>query len=149
MRRATLALAVAGLVCSHQNAGAVVVSGSLYEDSAQNACGMVDVCAVSFAVLPSVTAGKLVRVTEIGCEFVASLPVRRVSLILTDQGGLNPRRTHYLPAPNQSGQFTYRTPVDFTISGGPPRQLLLYVVTENTSAILNAYCTIVGTVSAQ
>lgn len=148
MRKLAIAVIVAaGLVGFHRSAAALTVSGTLYEDSVQLACGPASSCLLTFSVLPPSTTGKLVRIADVSCEFVASQKVTGVRLLLTDQG-LNERRPHYLPSPNQSGQFTYRSPVDFTITGGPPRQLWLVINAESTSNILNGSCTIVGTISA-
>jgi len=145
MRRAVLsALSVAALIAGAVPASALTVSGKLYEDTATGNCGSVQ-CNVVFSVAPEITAGKLIRITDLGCIFIANNTVERVTFYVTDNG-FNPRRYHYLTAPFRSGTFTYSFPIDYTFTGGPPRQPYMTFITASPNSQLTVTCTITGTI---
>lgn len=140
----SIALAVAAGTASQ--AQAVVVSGSLYEDF--GTCTGAGGCTVPFTVLPSSTTSKLVRTTEVTCQFNGPGTVTQISLFVMDNGS-NSRRFHYLSPPVRSGTVTYNQQVDYTVSGGPPRQMGLQVLLSNDTDSITANCLIVGTISTQ
>jgi len=139
-------LAFAALVASP--AGAVTVSGTYYEDTADVSCPNTDVsCALNFAVLPSSTTGQFLTLTGISCYMYLSQPWIGSVLRITDTGA-NERRPHFIEGNRLSGPVYPQRPLAVKISGGPPRQLKLLIV-SSAPGTFYAQCTIVGTLSSQ
>lgn len=148
MRNATLHAAALALLACTSPASALTISGTYFEDSGINVCSSNCTGAtVLFNVFPAQLNGKFVNLTEIGCFMTASQAVTGMAVYVTDNGG-NSRREHPLNATNRSGFWSFREPINFKITGGPPRQPSFFFQT-NVGATLSARCTIVGTISDQ
>lgn len=142
---AASAITASLLAATPQIAYALTVSGTLYEDSAETTCNGQTACALSFSVAPTITAEKNIRITELGCDMNMSQSVIRLRMFVTDQGD-NVRRFHYLEPRNKTGRYTFREPVDYIFTGGPPRQLAIQFDTAAASATFSVNCTVVGSI---
>ena len=142
---AVSAIAASALFGLPQIGHALTVSGTLYEDSAETTCHGAKACVLHFTVAPSITAEKNIHITELGCDMVMSQPMTRLRMFVTDQGD-NVRRIHPLEPRSKTGNYTFRELVDYTFTGGPPRQLAIQIDTAVDSNSFGVICTIVGSV---
>lgn len=145
---AGMLLAVSGIAISTP-AGAVTISGTMYEDTVSAQCSTTLDCIVQFP-LSSAIAGKFLNVEDISCSGIIGKPFRAGMLFLTDGGLTNIRRKRglTLAGPNLLGNFSWHEAVKFKISGGPPRVLNIEMFTSESTST-SGECTIVGTISAQ
>jgi len=133
--------AVAALIAGH--AHAVTLSGTYYEDSGAKTCNNEVVCTLLLTTLPSATTGSFLFLSEVSCKIRAGSVLESLSVAVTDNG-LNGRRTHFLTGENRVGTQSIRSPIDFKISGGPPRQIAITAEGADTSILTSLQCTIVG-----
>jgi len=128
-------------------AGAITLSGSYYEDNASNYCSQLPDCIISFAPFPSSTSGQFITITEVGCIVNSSATFATAYIWITDNGQ-NYRRIQPLDTTRSTGWSSFRQQVNFKVSGGPPRQLLLTVSLGGVTGVISGQCTIIGTISA-
>jgi len=127
-------------------ASAITISGTYYEDTQSTGCNSDPNCAVDFAQFPSTLTGMFVTITEVSCDYYSDQPLTEVFLGVTDAGA-GFRRPHHITVPGNAGNWTFGAKMTFKITGGPPRAPRLRLV--SASGIINAGCTIVGTISNQ
>lgn len=144
---AYLFLATLGAAASTP-ASAATVSGTYFEESASVDCSSnVFNCVIRFAQLPSTLTGKLLTITEISCTVYAAQVLLQGYMYVTDAGA-NLRRQHAFAVARASGYSSLVEPVNFKITGGPPRQLFVYLHQEPVGTMF-AECTVVGSISDQ
>lgn len=144
---AYLFLAMLGAAASTP-ASAATVSGTYFEESASVDCSSnVFNCVIRFAQLPSTLTGKLLTITEISCTVYAAQVLLQGYMYVTDAGS-NLRRQHAFAVARASGYSSLVEPVNFKITGGPPRQLFVYLHQEPVGTMF-AECTVVGSISDQ
>lgn len=127
-------------------ASAVTVSGTYYEDTNSIGCNVAGPCNLDFAQFPTSLNGMFVTITEVSCDYYAAQPLTEVILGITDAGA-NFRRPHHITVAGNAGNWTFGARMTFKVAGGPPRMPRLLLIVP--SGIINAGCTIVGTISSQ
>lgn len=140
---------VASLVFAIQQAGAVTVSGSYYEDTIPRSCSNATTCNILFAQLPASTSGLFVTITEVGCTVFTDKVLTDAFIEVTD-AGTNGRRQHPLDIPERTGNASFNEHITFKITGGPPRQPRIIIGAGNGApGLIQTLCTIVGTISSE
>lgn len=140
-----VAAALAGL---SQPANALTISGAYFEEVAVGDCNGDGACTVVFPVLPSATTGFFINLTEVNCFTIVTKGLRSGRLYIADNG-VNARRFHAFNVDKSPGETSFRDPMSHKVSGGPPRQLMIALYANDTSATFYAYCTVVGTITSQ
>lgn len=149
-RLGMLAATFAALILAPaSHALAVTISGTMYEDTVSNFCSGTSNCVVLFAELPSALNGQFVTFTEISCTHESAGKALFAQLFITDNG-TNLRRARGLPVQQVAGPGAFIYPLDFKVTGGPPRQMILqfYSLAVGTGNFSKASCTIVGRISS-
>jgi len=145
---AALAL-LSGVAIAPSPAGSATMSGSYFEDTAFASCFNVpgNSCGAAFPTLPSTLTGQMLTVTEINCSILSNGPVAHAQLIVTDDLQ-NPRRNHNITVPASTGFFTFREAVNFKITGGPPRRIVVTFTGTDGHQLQNFSCMVIGVISA-
>jgi len=130
-------------------AGAITISGTLYEDTIEVDCSSSTECVASFP-LPSAITGKFLNLEDVSCFGIVGQPFRQGALFLSDGNFQNVRRQRglTLAGPNSGQNFSWHEAVQFKISGGPPRVVHISMVMA-AATTMSAICTIVGTTSTE
>lgn len=148
MHRTAAFFAACAMAITAQNASAVTISGTYYEDGKSTNCILESFCLVSFPLSSTIT-GKLLNVHFVACSGTAPGSLVDGRIFISDTGA-NQRRTQPLEVVGRQvgAFFNFRNEIEYKVTGGPPRQLDLYVV-ANASGSFTLYCMITGEITTQ
>lgn len=145
MKSRVLLLCATALLSSSQFTSAATIAGSYYEESGAANCSAT-FCTLVFPAFPAALNGQFVNLTELSCSTYSSNGLASAQLLVSDNG-VNLRRPHHIAVDHSAEGSAFSAQLDFKVTGGPPRQMVLSFY-SNTTGTINAICTLVGRISS-
>jgi hypothetical protein len=154
IRIAALLLAANIAALAHEASAEPVVVGDYYEDiGGMGTCPLDTSCILWFSEFPASTAGKVITITEVGCDItdfstlVGGQTVLIRAYVEITNAGSNARRKHPINASGKSFGHSFNEPLNFRVSGGSPRRPRLVLISNVTSR-WGGSCTLTGKITS-